>query len=54
MKEEGYVSQTMGEPVKEQGIGALLQWNALLISFALFLTLAILGGITSKNDWLKG
>ena len=41
----------MGEDVKEHGIGALLQWNALLISFALFLTLAILGGITAKNDW---
>ena len=41
----------MGERANEQGIGALLQWNALLISFALFLTLAILGFITKKNDW---
>ena len=41
----------MGESESEQGIGALLQWNALLISFALFLTLAILGTITAKNDW---
>jgi cation:H+ antiporter len=41
----------MGGEVKQQGIGALLQWNALLISFALFVTLAILGGITEKNDW---
>jgi cation:H+ antiporter len=41
----------MGESSKQQGIGALLQWNALLISFALFVTLAILGGITAKNDW---
>lgn len=41
----------MGEDVNEQGIGALLQWNALLVSFALFLTLAILGTITAKNDW---
>ena len=45
------MSKSMGEGVKEQGIGALLQWNALLISFALFITLAILGGITAKNDW---
>ena len=45
------MSKFMGEGVKEQGIGALLQWNALLISFALFITLAILGGITAKNDW---
>ena len=41
----------MGEDVNEQGIGALLQWNALLVSLALFLTLAILGTITAKNDW---
>ncbi len=41
----------MGEDANEQGIGALLQWNALLVSFALFLTLAILGTITAKNDW---
>jgi len=41
----------MGEGESEQGIGALLQWNALLVSFALFLTLAILGTITAKNDW---
>jgi len=41
----------MGEGSREQGIGALLQWNALLISFALFLTLALLGTITAKNDW---
>jgi cation:H+ antiporter len=41
----------MGESSKQQGIAALLQWNALLISFALFVTLAILGGITAKNDW---
>ena len=45
------MSKFMGEGVKEQGIGALLQWNALLISFALFITLAILGGVTAKNDW---
>ena len=41
----------MGESPKQQGIGALLQWNALLISFALFVTLALLGSITAKNDW---
>ena len=41
----------MGEGSRQQGIGALLQWNALLISFALFLTLALLGTITAKNDW---
>lgn len=41
----------MAEEVHRQGIASLLQWNALLISFALFLTLAILGGITAKNDW---
>ena len=51
MKEEGSLSRDMGEPVKQQGIGALLQWNALLISFALFVTLALLSGITSENDW---
>ncbi|MDP6869145.1 MAG: calcium/sodium antiporter [Candidatus Poseidoniaceae archaeon] len=34
-----------------QGIGSLLQWNALLITFALFLTLAGLDSITSANDW---
>ena len=39
------------EDVSKQGISALLQWNALLISFALFLTLAVLGTITAKNDW---
>ena len=41
----------MAEEFPRQGIASLLQWNALLISFALFLTLAILGGITAKNDW---
>ncbi len=41
----------MAEEATKQGIVSLLQWNALLISFALFLTLAILGGITAKNDW---
>ena len=41
----------MAEEAPKQGIVSLLQWNALLISFALFLTLAILGGITAKNDW---
>ena len=41
----------MAEQVEKQGIAALLQWNALLISFALFVTLAILGTITAKNDW---
>jgi cation:H+ antiporter len=41
----------MGEGSKQQGIGALLQWNALLISFALFLTLALLSTITAKNNW---
>jgi cation:H+ antiporter len=51
MKEEGSLTRDMGEPVKQQGIGALLQWNALLISFALFVTLALLSGITSENDW---
>lgn len=51
MKEERSLSRVMGEPVKQQGIGALLQWNALLISFALFVTLALLSGITSENDW---
>lgn len=41
----------MGDEARQQGIGALLQWNALLISFALFVTLALLGSITAKNDW---
>ena len=41
----------MGEGSNQQGIGALLQWNALLISFALFLTLALLGAIQAQNDW---
>ena len=41
----------MAEHSEKQGIAALLQWNALLISFALFVTLAILGTITAKNDW---
>jgi len=45
------VSRCMAEAVPKQGIASLLQWNALLISFALFVTLAILGGITAKNDW---
>ena len=36
---------------KQAGIGQLLQWNALVICFALFLTLAIIGSITAKNDW---
>ena len=45
------MSLCMAEAVPKQGIASLLQWNALLISFALFLTLAILGGITAKNDW---
>tara|TARA_B100000767_G_scaffold274982_1_gene309875 strand:- start:1377 stop:2507 length:1131 start_codon:yes stop_codon:yes gene_type:complete len=41
----------MGEGAKQQGIGALLQWNALLISFALFFTLMILASITAEKDW---
>lgn len=41
----------MGEETQEQGIGALLQWNALLISFALFFTLIILGSITAEKNW---
>ncbi len=45
------MSRCMAEAVPKQGIASLLQWNALLISFALFVTLAILGGITAKNDW---
>ena len=36
---------------KQAGIGQLLQWNALVICFALFVTLAIIGSITAKNDW---
>lgn len=45
------LSKYMGEGPNQQGIGELLQWNALLISFALFVTLALLGTITAKNDW---
>ena len=45
------MSRCMAEAFPKQGIASLLQWNALLISFALFVTLAILGGITAKNDW---
>jgi len=45
------VSNTMAEAPNRLGIGELLQWNALLISFALFLTLAILGSISARNDW---
>ncbi len=45
------VTAGMAEGEGKQGIAALLQWNALLISFALFLTLAILGTITAQNDW---
>tara|TARA_B100000989_G_scaffold107228_2_gene78576 strand:+ start:844 stop:1977 length:1134 start_codon:yes stop_codon:yes gene_type:complete len=41
----------MAEAPNRLGIGELLQWNALLISFALFLTLAILGSISARNDW---
>jgi len=41
----------MGEETRKQGIVPLLQWNALLISFALFVTLAVLGSITAQNDW---
>ena len=41
----------MGEEARKQGIVPLLQWNALLISFALFVTLAVLGSITAQNDW---
>ena len=51
IKEEFHFRVNMAEEVPRQGIASLLQWNALLISFALFLTLAILGGITAKNDW---
>jgi len=40
-----------GEPTKEQGLGSLLQWNAFLIALALFVTLFILEGITTLNDW---
>ena len=45
------MTTSMAEGEGKQGIAALLQWNALLISFALFLTLAILGTITAQNDW---
>ena len=45
------LTEYMAEEFQKQGIAQLLQWNALLISFALFLTLAILGTITAKNDW---
>ena len=45
------MSNTMAEAPNRLGIGELLQWNALLISFALFLTLAILGSISARNDW---
>ena len=41
----------MAEAPNRLGIGELLQWNALLISFALFVTLAILGSISARNDW---
>ena len=40
-----------GEKVKEQGLGSLLQWNAFIIALALFVTLFILEGITTVNDW---
>ena len=36
---------------REQGIGSLLQWNALLITFALFLTLASLDFINTTREW---
>ena len=45
------MSLDMGDEPTQQGITSLLQWNALLISFALFLTLIVLGTITAKNDW---
>ena len=51
MKEVFLLRLNMGDEARQQGIGALLQWNALLISFALFVTLALLGSITAKNDW---
>ena len=51
MKEVFLLRLIMGDEARQQGIGALLQWNALLISFALFVTLALLGSITAKNDW---
>ena len=51
MKEVLLLRLNMGDEARQQGIGALLQWNALLISFALFVTLALLGSITAKNDW---
>ncbi len=41
----------MGGETRKQGIVPFLQWNALLISFALFVTLAVLGSITAQNDW---
>ena len=40
-----------GASGKEQGLGSLLQWNAFLIALALFVTLFILEGITTLNDW---
>lgn len=40
-----------GEKVKEQGLGSLLQWNAFIIALALFVTLFILEGISTVNDW---
>lgn len=38
-------------PVSQQGLGSLLQWNAIVIALTLFLTLFVLEGISSKNDW---
>ena len=40
-----------GARPKERGLASLLQWNATIIALALFVTLFILEGITTMNDW---
>ena len=40
-----------GARPKERGLASLLQWNAIIIALALFVTLFILEGITTMNDW---
>ncbi len=36
---------------KEMGLASLLQWNAIVIALALFVTLFVLEGISSSNNW---
>ena len=36
---------------KEMGLVSLLQWNAIVIALALFVTLFVLEGISSSNNW---